>query len=72
MHRILEEADLDVVGRVVQMLKSVCEEDVEVDVARDGENPYFAGLLRAINKSALLHADYAPYVSKHSFAPTLP
>jgi hypothetical protein len=34
-----------------------------VRIAQEGDRKYFAGMLRMINSSALIHADFAPYVS---------
>lgn len=34
-----------------------------VRLATEQDREYFAGLLRVINTSTLIHADYAPYVS---------
>lgn len=35
--------------------------DLPVRLAREGNREYFAGLLRLVNSSALVHADYGPY-----------
>lgn len=59
--RFAHEVEIDIVARVQDALQKVTE--IPVRVAREGSKEYFAGLLRLINNSALIHADYAPYVS---------
>ncbi|KUL90576.1 hypothetical protein ZTR_00187 [Talaromyces verruculosus] len=58
-NRFRNEANIDVVARVKDTLERVI--GLPVRIAREGEREYFAGLLRLINRSALLHADFGPY-----------
>jgi len=44
---------------VASYLSTAC--DLPVRLAREGEQEYFAGLLRLINSTALIHADFGPY-----------
>lgn len=64
--RFAREAKIDIVARVRETLQTVM--GISVGVAREGGKEYFAGLLRLINSSALLHADYGPYVRLTPFA----
>ncbi|KAL3480068.1 hypothetical protein BJX99DRAFT_221206 [Aspergillus californicus] len=70
--RFITEANIDIVARVADYLRSVT--NLPVRLAREsitpnpgtkdessGEGEYFAGLLRLINSSALIHADYGPF-----------
>ncbi|KAF9882703.1 hypothetical protein FE257_005511 [Aspergillus nanangensis] len=58
--RFAQEANVDVLGRVTQALE--CASGLPVRVAReDEEKEYFAGLLRVINGSAQIHADFGPH-----------
>ncbi len=59
--RFRKEANIDIVSRVRALLQQYT--DLPVRIAREGDREYFAGLLRLINKSALLHADFGKYVS---------
>lgn len=55
-----EEAGIDVVARVMELLRTTT--GMTVRLAREGDKDYFAGVLRAVDKHIDLHADYAPYV----------
>ncbi|CAG8071282.1 unnamed protein product [Penicillium olsonii] len=57
--RFIKEANIDIVGRVASYLHTVTT--LPVRLAREGNQEYFAGLLRLINSSALIHADYGAY-----------
>ena len=59
--RFTHETGIDVVSRVARLVAEAS--GLPVRVAQEGDREYFAGLLRMINSSALIHADYAPYVS---------
>ncbi|KAL4868962.1 hypothetical protein BDV12DRAFT_168682 [Aspergillus spectabilis] len=58
-NRFKIEANIDIIARVASYLSAVT--NTPVRLAREGERSYFAGLLRLINSSALIHADYGPY-----------
>ena len=58
--RFAREAKIDIVARVQDTLQKLT--GIPVRIAREGSKEYFAGLLRLINSSALIHADYGPYV----------
>ncbi|KAI1342747.1 hypothetical protein F5Y15DRAFT_428705 [Xylariaceae sp. FL0016] len=57
--RFVNEAGVDIVDRVRGILEKVA--GIPVRIATEGDRRYFAGLLRVINSSALIHSDYAPY-----------
>jgi hypothetical protein len=57
--RFRKEANIDVVDRVRNLLQQ--KTGLPVRIAQDNDREYFAGLIRLINKSALLHADYGRY-----------
>ncbi|OCL05614.1 hypothetical protein AOQ84DRAFT_298585 [Glonium stellatum] len=57
--RFASEAGVDVLERVRQTLQQVS--GIPVRTATEGDREYFAGILRIINSSALIHADYAEY-----------
>jgi hypothetical protein len=57
--RFIKEANIDVVSRVASYLQTVTA--LPVRLAREGKQEYFAGLLRLINSSALIHADYGAF-----------
>ncbi|GAD98458.1 hypothetical protein SNOG_14103 [Paecilomyces variotii No. 5] len=57
--RFRKEANIDVLSRVKDVLQRAT--GLPVRIAREDDREYFAGLIRLINKSALLHADYGPY-----------
>ncbi|KAJ4290807.1 hypothetical protein N0V90_010002 [Kalmusia sp. IMI 367209] len=57
--RFIQEAKIDIVARVASYLRTVT--NLPVRLACEGNQEYFAGLLRLINSSALVHADYGPY-----------
>lgn len=59
--RFMEEAGVDVVGRVKALLQSIVPPGLPVRLAQEDGKSYFAGLLRLINSSALIHADYGPF-----------
>lgn len=59
--RFYNEAGIDVLSRVQSILQQ--STDIPVRIAREEDREYFAGLVRMINKSALLHADFGKYVS---------
>jgi hypothetical protein len=59
--RFTSETGIDVVSRVARLVAEVT--GLPVRIAQEGDRKYFAGLLRMINSSALIHADFAPYVS---------
>lgn len=65
-NRFRNEANIDVVVRVKNTLERVI--GLPVRIAQEGDREYFAGLLRLINRSALLHADFGPYVGGSSKA----
>lgn len=53
------EAGIDVAGRVMDSLRKIS--GMMVSRAYEGEQEYFAGILRAIDRGIGVHADYAPY-----------
>jgi hypothetical protein len=57
--RFTKETGIDVVSRVAKLVAEVS--GLPVRIAQEGDRKYFAGLLRMINSSALIHADFAPY-----------
>ena len=59
--RFKSEANIDVLGRAADALQRMS--GPEVKIAREDDQEYFAGLLRVVDKSIQIHADYAPYVS---------
>ncbi|KND86909.1 hypothetical protein TOPH_08467 [Tolypocladium ophioglossoides CBS 100239] len=59
--RFMREAGVDVVGRVQSLIQSVAPLGLPVRLAQEDGKQYFAGLLRLINSSALIHADYGPF-----------
>lgn len=61
-----KEAGVDVVERVTNKLRQ--NTGMKVQVAREGDDEYFAGILRAVDRGIGVHADYAPYVSAISVA----
>ncbi|KAK1564267.1 uncharacterized protein LY79DRAFT_136241 [Colletotrichum navitas] len=54
-----KEADIDILERVMDKLRSVT--DMDVRVASEDDKEYFAGILRAMDRGIGVHADYAPY-----------
>ena len=56
-----DEAGVDIVQRVIDQLRQTT--NMKVQVAREGDHEYFAGVLRAVDRGIGVHADYAPYVS---------
>ncbi|KAL4877900.1 hypothetical protein BJY04DRAFT_121749 [Aspergillus karnatakaensis] len=68
-NRFKTEANIDIIARVASYLSSVTNTPVrlarETIPSADGsgteQKSYFAGLLRLINSSALIHADYGPF-----------
>ncbi|KAK6511886.1 hypothetical protein TWF481_000790 [Arthrobotrys musiformis] len=52
-------AGIDVVERVIEVLRKAT--GMPVRLANEGEQDYFAGILRAIDRGIGVHADYAPY-----------
>jgi hypothetical protein len=59
--RFLLELNIDIISRIRETLQQATT--LPVRIATEGDREYFVGLLRFINSSALIHADYAPYVS---------
>lgn len=59
----MEEAGVDVTQRIKIALQKVAPPGFTVRIALEDGSPYFAGLLRLMNRSALLHADYGPFVN---------
>jgi hypothetical protein len=59
--RFIDEANVNVVERVRKLLEVAA--GIPARIATEGDQKYFAGLLRVINSSALIHSDFAPYVS---------
>jgi hypothetical protein len=59
-NRFVEETGIDIVARVAKLLAQTS--GLPVRTAMEGEREYFAGLLRTVNSTALIHADFAPYV----------
>jgi hypothetical protein len=55
------EAGVDIIQRVVDKLRQTT--NMKVQVAREGDDEYFVGVLRAVDRGIGVHADYAPYVS---------
>jgi hypothetical protein len=55
------EAGVDIIQRVVDKLQQTT--NIKVQVAREGDEEYFVGVLRAVDRGIGVHADYAPYVS---------
>lgn len=58
--RFRKEANVDVIGLVKELLQH--STGLPVRIAQEGDQEYFAGLVRLIDRSALLHADYGVYV----------
>lgn len=63
--RFIREAGVDVTARVLAAFRRVAPPGFAVRLAQedgeDGPMSYFAGLLRMINHSALIHADYGGF-----------
>lgn len=57
----MDEAGVHILERVRTALEQAAR--IPVRLATEGQREYFAGLLRVINGSTLIHSDYAPYVS---------
>ena len=51
---------MDVVGRVINVLTQAT--GFPVRMAQEGEREYFAGLLRVVDNTVQIHADFAPHV----------
>ena len=58
--RFVQEAKIDIIDRVAQALSDIT--NVHVRIARDEDHEYFAGVLRVVNESGGIHADYGPFV----------
>ena len=58
--RFINEARVDVVGRVMNVLEKAT--GLPVRMAQEGERKYFAGLLRVVDNTVQIHADFAPHV----------
>ncbi|ORY71361.1 uncharacterized protein BCR38DRAFT_416567 [Pseudomassariella vexata] len=54
------EAGVDIIQHIAEKLRQTT--NMKVEVAR-GDDEYFAGVLRAVDRGIGVHADYAPYVS---------
>ncbi|KAI6258694.1 hypothetical protein MCOR27_006008 [Pyricularia oryzae] len=59
--RFIAETGIDVAARVRAAIQQVAPPGVTVRTALEEEKPYFFGLLRMINRSALIHADYGAF-----------
>lgn len=60
-------ANIDVVGRVMSVLRHTT--GLPVRLAREDEREYFAGLLRVVDNTVQIHADFAPNVCLLSKSP---
>ncbi len=58
--RFVKEAQVDVVGRVMTILRKVT--GLQVRMASEGERQYFDGNLRVVDNNVSIHADFAPHV----------
>ncbi|TVY84948.1 hypothetical protein LSUE1_G002741 [Lachnellula suecica] len=58
-NRWKNEAGVDIVKRVVDRIRQTT--GMKVQVASEQDSEYFAGVLRAVDRGILVHADYAPY-----------
>jgi hypothetical protein len=60
-NRWKDELGIDIMERVMQSLREAS--GMVVRRARENEQEYFAGVIRAIDTGIQIHADYAPFVS---------
>jgi hypothetical protein len=57
------EAGVDVIERIIETIQETS--GLLVRRAKEGEQEYFAGILRAVDHGINVHADYAPYEATH-------
>ena len=60
-NRLRQEGNIDILGRVAALLQKTT--GLTTRIAREGDQEYFAGLLRAVDNYIQIHPDYGPYVS---------
>ena len=58
--RFINETRVDVVGRLMDVLEKAT--GLPVRIAQESERKYFAGLLRFVDNTVQIHADFAPHV----------
>lgn len=58
--RFINEGNIDVIGRVMTVLKEAS--GLSVRMTKEGERKYFAGNLRVVDNNISIHADFAPHV----------
>lgn len=54
----------DAVGRMIERVRAVSENDVAVAEEPDGSGALYAGIIRDASTGANLHADFAPYTAR--------
>ena len=57
--RLKREANVDIVGRVCSILQE--KTGLPVRMAKEGDREYFAGLVRVVDNTIQIHADYGPF-----------
>lgn len=58
-NRLRQEGNIDILGYVAALLQKTT--GLTTRIAREGDQEYFAGLLRAVDNYIQIHPDYGPY-----------